>query len=48
MTKYLVLFFRFLFAAILMIATVITIVILSPIWLIFWIWKQLSEKNPRS
>ncbi|MCE7071221.1 MULTISPECIES: hypothetical protein [Dyadobacter] len=48
MAKFLVLFFKILFAAILAIATIITVVILSPAWLIFWIWKQLSEKIPRS
>lgn len=45
MTKFIVVILRFLFALILAVATVITVIIIAPFWLVFWIWKQLIEKN---
>lgn len=47
MTKILVIILRFLFALILAVATLITVIIIAPFWLMFWIWKQLTEKNSR-
>ncbi|MCF0052253.1 hypothetical protein MUK70_30200 [Dyadobacter chenwenxiniae] len=47
MTEIIIVTLRFLFALILGVATVVTVIMIGPFWLIFWIWKQLTEKKSR-
>lgn len=47
MSNFFVAFFRVFFAALLGIATVLTVIALSPLLLIIWIWKILMGTPPR-
>ncbi|SEJ11749.1 hypothetical protein SAMN05216327_106162 [Dyadobacter sp. SG02] len=46
MNNFFAAFLRILFAGILGAATVLTTIILSPLLLIMWIWKQLTGPPP--
>ena len=45
MTDILIFVLRFLFAVILGIASIITVIILAPFWILLWIWKMINSKN---
>lgn len=47
MNNFFAAFLRILFAGLLGAATVLTTIIISPLLLIMWIWKKLSNMPPR-
>lgn len=47
MVNFITAFLRIIFAVILGIATILTLIVISPVLLMIWIWKNLSNTPPR-